>query len=207
MNVLVVGCGRLGSRLAKMLDENGHDVAVVDACEDNFRYLGDEFKGITVTGFPMDMKVLKNAGVESCDAVAVVTPDDNLNITVSQICRRFFGLQKVVARISDPEREQVFQNFGLKTICSTKLAGSAMYTALVESWTEKSLTFETSTVNFTCRDIDKSLIGCNVNLAPRRPDGSILGVLRADGRMELCGNDSRVVLETGDKIVYANIVD
>ena len=207
MNVLVVGCGRLGSRLARLLDENGHDVSVVDSCEDNFRHLGNEFNGITVTGFPMDMRVLKNAGVESCDAVAVVTPDDNLNITVSQICRHFFGLEKVVARISDPDREQVFQNLGLKTICPTKLAGNAMYTALEEAWTEKTVTFDTSTVSFRCVAVDKALIDCNVNMAPCRSGESILGVLSADGRMKLCGTEERIVLKAGDKLIYADIVD
>ncbi len=99
MNVLVIGCGRLGRRLAELLDHHGHDVAVVDSDADAFRMLEKDFNGMTVTGFPMDTKVLKNAGIESCDAVAVCTPDDNLNITISQIAKEFL-VCAIVARIS-----------------------------------------------------------------------------------------------------------
>ena len=88
MNVLVVGCGKVGSRLARLLAQRGHNVSVIDREEDMFSQLGEDFDGVTVTGMPMDMDVLRNAGVEWCDAVAVVTPDDNLNITISQIVNR-----------------------------------------------------------------------------------------------------------------------
>ena len=115
MNILIIGCGRVGISLAERLDAHGHDVAIVDSDVDNFRALSDEFTGITVCGMPMDMQVMQNAGIENCDAVAVVTPDDNLNITVSQVVKKFFGVENVLARISDPAREKVFKKFGLKT--------------------------------------------------------------------------------------------
>ena len=86
-SVLVVGSGRLGRFLADMLDREGIDVAIIDENADNFRQLDKDFTGITVEGNPMDMGMLKEAGIESCDAVAAATPDDNLNITVSQISR------------------------------------------------------------------------------------------------------------------------
>ena len=119
MNVLVIGCGKVGVRLAEVLSHYGHNVSI---------------DGLTITGMPMDMTVLRSAGVEACDAVAVVTSDDNLNITVSQIIKEFFGVQNVVSRISDPAREAVFHHFGLKTICSTKLTSSAIMTALTQPW-------------------------------------------------------------------------
>ena len=93
MNVLVVGCGKVGSRLARLLAQRGHNVSVIDREEDMFSQLGEDFDGVTVTGMPMDMDVLRNAGVEWCDAVAVVTPDDNLNITISQIVKTFFQVE------------------------------------------------------------------------------------------------------------------
>ena len=107
MNILIIGCGRVGISLAERSDV------------DNFRALSDEFTGITVCGMPMDMQVMQNAGIENCDAVAVVTPDDNLNITVSQVVKKFFGVENVLARISDPAREKVFKKFGLKTVCGS----------------------------------------------------------------------------------------
>ena len=99
MNILIIGCGRVGISLAERLDAHGHDVAIVDSDVDNFRALSDEFTGITVCGMPMDMQVMQNAGIENRDAVAVVTPDDNLNITVSQVVKKFFGVENVLARI------------------------------------------------------------------------------------------------------------
>lgn len=207
MNVLVIGCGRQGSLLARMLDENGHDVAVVDADADQFNRLGDEFDGMTVEGIPMDMDVLKNAGVENCDAVAVVTPDDNLNITVSQIVRRFFHVENVVARISDVQRETVFEKLGLKTVCPTKMAGDAIYTALLEPFEEKRITFGTSTVGFVAREVEKHLYDCNVNLYPLREGESVLGVVHQDGRMELNQEHHKIILSPGDKIIVAVPVD
>ena len=104
MNILVIGCSRLGASLARRLDEKGHDVAVVEENEALFVRLGEDFSGITVPGSPMDVSVLRNAGAASCDAIAVVTGDDNLNITVSQMARGFFHVERVVARIADPDR-------------------------------------------------------------------------------------------------------
>ena len=91
MNILIIGCGNLGSVLANEFDRNGHDVSVVDENPDRIHLLHEDFDGLFVTGIAMDMDVLRDAGVESCDAVAVVTSDDNLNITVSQIVKKFLA--------------------------------------------------------------------------------------------------------------------
>ena len=82
MNILIIGCGRLGSRLAKKLDRLGHDIAVVDRQVEAFENLDESFSGITFTGNPIDLEILRAAGIESCDAVAATKPEDNLNITV-----------------------------------------------------------------------------------------------------------------------------
>ena len=169
MNVLVVGCGRLGRRLAEMLDQNGDDVAVIDSDPLNFLQLSDAFSGLTVTGVPMDMKVLQSAGIESCDAVAVVTPDDNLNITVSQIAREFFHVENVVARISDPARENVFKSFGLRSVCHTKMAGDAIFASLTQPWEAKYLTFGTSSMAFHSRRVEPDQVGLDAGLGGQAP--------------------------------------
>ena len=87
MNIMIVGGGLLGRKTAEMLDEAGHDVVVIDANPENLAQLSPDFSGITAVGFPMDIKSLRSAGIEGCDAVAVTTPDDNLNITVGQIAK------------------------------------------------------------------------------------------------------------------------
>lgn len=208
MNVLVIGCGRLGSRLASILDSHGHDVAVVDADADSFHNLGKEFNGITVVGMPMDVSVLQSAGVEGCDAMAVVTPDDNLNITVSQIAREFFGIENVVARISDPLREKVFKSFGLKTICPTKLAGDAMFTALARPWESRSVTFGTSTVMFHTRPVDRAHEGMDISAAPRDSGETVFGVVHPDGSMTLYSAAlGGIPLAEGDRVVFSSVVD
>lgn len=207
MNVLIVGCGRLGAKLANLLDEAGHDVSVIDENPDHFNKLNDDFSGITVAGMPMDMTVLRSAGVESCDRVAVVTGDDNLNITVCQTVREFFGMKNVVARISDPAREEVFNHFGLKTICPTQLASSAMLTALTQPWGERQITFGTCTAAFQTRAIDRGQIGGRLDSLPRRAGEVIFGIAHENGRMTLCNGGEPLALKEGDRVIYASISD
>lgn len=207
VNVLVIGCGRLGRRLAELLDEHGHDVAVVDSEVDNFRMLDEDFNGMTVTGFPMEMKVLRTAGIESCDAVAVCTPDDNLNITISQIAREFFNVRNVVARISDPGREKVFKRFGLKTVCHTKLAGDAMFAALTQPWDSREVTFGTATVAFHVKEADRSWVGQSVTRLPCDPGETPFGLVHADGTMQLSAGRKDLYVTDNDRIVFAMMID
>ena len=207
MNVLIIGCGKVGSRLADLLDSKGHDVAIVDSDVDAFQSLSDDFSGITVCGMAMDMRVLSTAGIESCDAVVVVTQDDNLNITVSQIVKKFFGLDNVLARISDPSRETVFKRFGLKTVCPTKIAADTMYIALTQPWDEKSVTFESATVDFTCFTETERLVGKDASKLKLDEVTSILGVLRTDGIMELVGYGKKVIIEEGDQLIISHVSD
>lgn len=207
MNVLVVGCGRMGTQLATMLDRHGHDVSVIDEVADHFNSLGEEFTGLTVNGMPMDMDVLRSAGVEGCDAVAVVTPDDNLNITVSQIVREFFGVQNVVTRISDPAREKVFKQFGLKSVCQTKLGCSAMYAALTAPEDERQITFGTSTIGFVLREVEPALVGTPLLELPLHVGSVISGVLHSCGTVTLFDGRENQVLGEGDKLIISYLSD
>ena len=207
MNILIIGCGRVGISLAERLDSYGHDVAIVDSNVDKFRALSDEFTGITVCGMPMDMQVVQNAGIKNCDAVAVVTSDDNLNITVSQVVKKFFGVENVLARISDPAREKVFKKFGLKTVCPTNLAGDAMFVALTQPFDNKNMTFGVSTVSFTCVPIEEQFVGRDVGGLGEENDRSVFGVVHLDGSMDLYSAHKKLILQQDDMIIYANICD
>lgn len=207
MNILVIGCGKLGSRLVNVLFHHGHTVSVVDIDPEAFKRLDSEFDGVTVVGMPMDMGVLRNAGVENCDAVAVVTSDDNLNITVSQIVREFFYVENVIARITDPVREDVFYQFGLKTICQTNLACGVMVSALTQEITERQLTFGIHTVGVNAREIDQKLVGRTVEGIPLRVGETVMGVVRHEGDILLYDGRQKIVLNPGDKVMYARITD
>ena len=207
MNILVVGCGRLGSQLAETLTRYGHNVSVIDENADNFHRLRDDFNGLTVTGMPMDMSVLRSAGIEMCDAVAVVTPDDNLYITVSQIIKEFFKIQNVIARINDSAREVVFNHFGLSTVCPTNLASSAMYTALTQPFEEKQITIGTCTMSFHVRKVGSALEGKILSSLPLAKNQIITGVLHQDGSTSLYDGRQDMVLRATDKIIYTDLVD
>lgn len=121
MHVIIIGCGKVGASFAKILHSEGHDVVIVDNDANNFKALGPGFAGVMITGVPIDQDVLKRAGIETADALAAVTPDDNVNIMVCQVAKEIFKIPKVIARIYNPDREHVFHHFGLETICPTNL--------------------------------------------------------------------------------------
>lgn len=207
MNVLIIGCGDLGVRLADVFYHHGHAVSIVDTNEDSFKNLSEDFDGITVVGMPMDMNTLRNAGVEACDAVAVVTSDDNLNITVSQIVKEFFNVNNVVARITNPSREKVFNHFGLNTVCQTKLSCDAIFSAITESGSRKQVTFGSSTVSFKLQDVDPILIGRSLDMIPVKPGEVIMGIVNEQGRVLLYDGRQKIVLNPTDKIIFNRIID
>lgn len=207
MNVLVIGCGNLGSRLANTLCHYGHYVSIIDMNAESFDLLDEEFDGMTVVGMPMDMTVLKSAGVEGCDAVAAVTSDDNLNITVSQIVKEFFGVENVVARITNPAREQIFKEFGLKTVSQTKLSCRAVFSALTSNWKEEQISIGSSTIAFKLKEVDSILIGRSLDTVPVKPGEIIMGVLHKNGNVELYDGRQKIVLNPTDMIIYNKVVD
>lgn len=207
MNVLVIGCGNLGSRLADTLCHHGHYVSIIDMNAESFDLLDKEFDGMTVVGMPMDMTVLKSAGVEGCDAVAAVTSDDNLNITVSQIVKEFFGVENVVARITNPAREQIFKEFGLKTVSQTKLSCRAVFSALTSNWKEEQISIGSSTIAFKLKEVDSILIGRSLDTVPVKPGEIIMGVLHKNGNVELYDGRQKIVLNPTDMIIYNKVVD
>lgn len=119
MNVIIVGCGRVGARVASILSHNGHDVTVVDTNPAAFRRLAKEYKGDTIIGTGIDEDVLRSAGIEQADAFVAVTNGDNRNIMAAQVARDIFDVPEVVCRIYDPVREDTYRRLGLSTVCPT----------------------------------------------------------------------------------------
>jgi trk system potassium uptake protein TrkA len=119
MKAVILGCGRVGSTLARSLDGAGHSITVIDRRESQFRRLGSEFGGETVLGTGIDEDVLRKAGIEEASVFVAVTNGDNTNIMASQIAREVFRVPHVVTRIYDPVRDELFRGLGLDTICPT----------------------------------------------------------------------------------------
>jgi len=115
-----MGCGRVGSTLARSLEDRNHTVSVIDSEPDAFRRLGPSFNGDKVTGFGFDQEVLEKAGIRRADAFAAVSSGDNSNIIAARVARETFGIEKVVARIYDPGRAEVYQRLGITTVATVK---------------------------------------------------------------------------------------
>lgn len=119
MNVVILGCGRVGSTLAAAMSREGHTVSIIDRNNDAFRRIGQTFKVNKVFGNGTDETVLKRAGIEKADAFVAVTNGDNTNIMCVQIAKERFGVQKALARIYDPIRACAYQEMGVETLCTT----------------------------------------------------------------------------------------
>jgi trk system potassium uptake protein TrkA len=131
VHVVIMGCGRVGSTLASRLAEHGHSVAVIDQDADAFRRLGPDFAGRTVTGVGFDRGVLTEAGVERAEAFAAVSSGDNSNIISARVARETFGVPRVVARIYDAKRAEVYERLGIPTVATVRWTADQVLRHLV----------------------------------------------------------------------------
>lgn len=119
MKVVIVGCGRVGSRLALRLSSQKHDVTVVDEVREAFLRLGTNFGGATLQGSGLEGEVLQRAGARGADVVLALTSGDNRNLMVAQMAKHQFGVARSVARLRDPIRAAKFRELGIETMCTT----------------------------------------------------------------------------------------
>ncbi len=131
MHIVIMGCGRVGSTIAHILEEQGHSVAVIDQDPDAFRKLSAGFKGSKITGVGFDRDVLIEAGIEHADAFAAVSSGDNSNVIAARVVRESFGVDRVVARIYDPRRAEVYQRLGIPTVATVRWTADQMLRKLL----------------------------------------------------------------------------
>ena len=145
MHIVIMGCGRVGSTLAHSLEDRGHQVAVIDQNPESFRRLRSEFRGVTVTGVGFEQRVLVEAGIERADAFAAVSSGDNSNIISARLARETYGVQRVVARIYDQKRAEVYERLGIPTVATVRWTADRMLRALcpdgnIEVWRDPTST-------------------------------------------------------------------
>jgi trk system potassium uptake protein len=133
MKVVIVGCGRVGARIATMLDRQGHEVSIVDLDSSAFRRLEANFGGRAVAGTGIDEDVLRAAGITEADAFIAVTNGDNRNLMAAQVAKEMFGIDRVAARVYDPDRAETFRAMGVDTICSTLIMSDLIVESIMES--------------------------------------------------------------------------
>lgn len=203
MHVVIMGCGRLGSTLAQKLDAQGHQVAVIDRDADAFRRLGDGFGGLTVNGIGFDRDVLRAAGVERADAFAAVSSGDNSNIISARLARETFGVSRVVARIYDSRRAQVYERLGIPTIATIRWASERMYRFLVPDERVEVFRDPTSVVSIVETPLHRDWIGRTVRSLEDRT-GARVAYLSRFGMGALA--QPSTVLQDGDQ-VYMLVTD
>lgn len=183
MYVIIVGCGRVGSELAKLLSTEGHNVVVIDKNRAAFERLGGIFNGLTLSGNGFDLNLLKQAGIEKAEAFCAVTNGDNTNLIAAQAAKKIFKVPRVFARVYDPQRAQIYSALGLNIISGTILFASMLRDKIIESRFSSYL-IETKDLGVIEIDAKEDLIGKSVKdinvpgeflvVALRRLDGVII---------------------------------
>jgi trk system potassium uptake protein len=133
MYIVIVGCGRVGAELAKLLSGEGHNVVIIDRAQSSFNRLGNTFNGLTLVGNGFSLDLLRQAGIEKADAFCAVTNGDNTNLISAQVARKIFNVPKVIARVYDPRRANIYTALGLDILSGTILFASMIRDKIVES--------------------------------------------------------------------------
>ena len=157
-----MGCGRVGSTLARSLEKRGHTVAVIDLDVESFRRLGPDFAGKTIKGVGFDREVLLEAGIEQADGFAAVSSGDNSNILSARVVRETFSVENVVARIYDPGRAEVYERLGIPTVATVRWTADQVLRRLLPAGSEPHWRDPSGSVRLMEVHVDRSWVGRSV---------------------------------------------
>lgn len=205
MNIVIIGCGKTGRRLAAELDELGHDVAIVEPDKLKFEKLGEDFGGLCVRGSGIDIDVLKEAGCDNADAAVVITNSDNFNIMSAKILTTVFGIEDVYVRVFDSSREKLFRKFGLRTVCSTRIEKEIFMSHILGR------SNEIKPVNINGTDVGFNMLKADKRHSGKKPSaifcksGEMLFAVKKQNGIIVLANDINLTVEEGDMLIYALI--
>ena len=198
MRYLIVGCGRVGSALAKLLDADNHEVIVVDENPTAFKRLGSTFRGHVVVGTGIDYDVLKRAGAHNADGFVAVTDGDNRNIMAALIAQRMFKIERVVCRIYDPPRGQMYRELGIQTVVPTTVGAKLIRDTLMQAPWDPVHSFDFGKVTSLSALVTAEHNGKRVAEIEREGLIRIAAIRRGNKGVVVASND--FVLESGDHI-------
>ncbi len=178
----------------------------MDRNSDTFEQLADNFTGLTFKGVPIDNDDLQAAGIETCDIVCAVTNDDNVNIMVSQIAKELYKIPKVLAGIRDIEKEDVYQEYGLDSVCSTRLTLDALISAIDGYQEEYYLQFDNHKLKFYTLPAPKELIGSRCMDIEFEQNEILFAIVGAQGKFTLV-NNANILIKEGDMLIFSKLVD
>jgi trk system potassium uptake protein TrkA len=159
VHFVIMGCGRVGSTLAHILEAQGHTVAVIDSNDAAFRRLGSGFTGKRINGIGFDRDTLREAGIEDAHAFAAVSSGDNSNILAARVARETFGVDNVVARIYDPGRAEVYQRLGIPTVATVRWTADQIIRRLLPHGSEPEFRDPTGTMQLSQVAVDSGWVG------------------------------------------------
>ncbi len=163
MHIVIMGCGRVGSTLASILESKGHSVSIIDQTPEAFRRLGPRFHGRRVTGIGFDRETLVESGIKEAAAFAAVSSGDNSNIISARVARETFGVDKVAARIYDPRRAEVYQRLGIPTVATVRWTADQMLRRLLPEGSQSLWRDPTGTIRLAEVHIGVGWIGERVS--------------------------------------------
>ncbi len=201
MKVIIAGCGRVGSGLATRLALDGHDVAVIDKNPTSLAALGDGFTGARVRGLVFDRDSLITAGIEHADAFVAVTSGDNSNVVSSIIAREIFRVPRVIARIYDPRRAEIYRRFGIEAVSSVRWSVNEISTLLGRFGSEEVATFGDGEARLVAVHIEPRLAGRPVSALARPGETVVVAVVRSGAAFVPTGGET---LEAAD-VVYLSV--
>lgn len=197
MNVMIVGCGRVGSQLALLLAQEGHNVTIIDKDPEAFKRLGGTFNGIAATGTGFDEKLLNELKINRQDAFISVTSGDNTNLMASQIAKKMFKVPRVIARVYDPKRADIYRKLGLDVISGTTLVAAMIRDKIIENRFTSYLveTGELGVIEIVVNGALKDKRVSEINI----PDEFLVTVIERKKRVIIPQPDAR--LEIDDKVM------
>jgi trk system potassium uptake protein TrkA len=180
MYVIIVGCGRVGSELARLLAGEGHDVVIIDKNPVYFQRLGGTFNGLTVVGNGFNVDLLKQAGIEEADAFCAVTNGDNTNLVSAQVAKKIFSVPKVIARVYDPQRAHIYSALGLDIISGTILFAAMIRDKIIESRFSSYL-IETKELGVIEMEVKNDLVGKTIQQINVPGEFLVVAIRRLEG--------------------------
>jgi trk system potassium uptake protein len=178
VHIVIMGCGRVGSTLARSLEKRGHTVAVIDIVPDSFRRLGPDFSGRTVKGVGFDREVLIEAGIEEAEGFAAVSSGDNSNILSARVVRETFGVHNVVARIYDPGRAEVYERLGIPTVATVRWTADQVLRRLLPAGSEPQWRDPSGSVRLMEVHVARSWVGRTIDQIEQATESRVPFVFR-----------------------------
>jgi trk system potassium uptake protein len=203
VHIVIMGCGRVGSSLARSLEKRGPTVAVIDLEPDSFRRLGPDFSGKTVKGVGFDREVLLEAGINDADGFAAVSSGDNSNILSARVVRETFAVDNVVARIYDPGRAEVYERLGIPTVATVRWTADQMLRRLLPAGSEPQWRDPSGSVRLMEVHVDRSWVGRTIEQIEAGTGARIPFLFRLGAGMV---PKSSTLFQDGD-LAYAAVAD